>query len=783
MAELGRACLLGALAVCAYGIGVSLYGVRAGRRQLCVAGRRSVYGLAAILTVAFAVLELAFLRDDFAFNTVASTSSTTTPTFYNAAAVWSSQEGSLLLWAWLLSLWSSLVLFLTRERLREVAAYATAVLLGFGGFFISLMVFYATPFATTTPAPADGVGLDPLLRHPSMMIHPPMLYSGYTLCTVPFAFAVGALLARRVDAEWIRVVRRFALAAWLLLGIGILLGARWSYAELGWGGYWGWDAVENASLMPWLTGTAFLHSLMIQEKRGMLRVWNVSLVLATGTLAIMGTFLVRSGILSSIHAFGGATLGVPFVALIALLVAGSIYLVVSRRELLRSPHRLDSLLSREAIFLANNLVLVGLCFVIFWGTYFPLISEALTGRAASVGPPWFDRYTVPLALVLVLLSGVGPVIAWRRATVANARRNFLAPSALALGTLAALLGAGVREKPLALALFCCAAFVLGSIAQELSRGARARRAMAGEAAPRALLELVRRNRRRYGGYTVHVGMAVLFVGVAASSSFQHASELGLSPGQATRVGTYTIRYVRPTATVTPQGDRAHTGATLSLGAVLDVSRHGRHVATLRPSRGFYDSGDPSQGSVGHLIGGQAVSHVSMSASIARDVWSAVAPDVEAPALKRIVAAGNRTIPLVRPDEGEIVLAYLARAYLQHPPPAQFHLIVSPLVMWIWIGGLISFGGALIAIWPAPGAVRRRVRAPGFARAPLEAARAAKYREIRELELDYRMGKLSREDYRATDAALRVEALALLDRVEAPATTTPEPEPAEPVLSS
>src|SRR3984893_9278194 len=435
MAGLGRVCLLLALAVCAYGIGASLYGVRTGRVEFTASGRRSVYALAGVLTVAFAVLEIAFLRNDFTFNTVAETSSRTTPAFYRAAAVWSSQEGSLLLWAWLLSLWSSLALFLLRRRMRDVAAYATAILLGLGGFFISLMIFYATPFATTSPKPAEGVGLDPLLRFPTMVIHPPMLYSGYTLCTIPLAFGIGALLARRVDADWTRVVRRFAFAAWLFLGAGILLGARWSYAELGWGGYWGWDAVENASLMPWLTGTAFLHSLMIQEKRGMLKVWNMSLVLATGTLAVMGTFLVRSGILSSIHAFGGATLGVPFVALIGVLIAGSIYLVVSRRDMLRSQHRLDSLLSRESIFLANNLVFVGLCFVIFWGTYFPLISEALTGQEASVGPPWFDRYTVPLALMLVLLSGVGPVIAWRRATLANARRNFAAPPGSALLTI------------------------------------------------------------------------------------------------------------------------------------------------------------------------------------------------------------------------------------------------------------------------------------------------------------------------------------------------------------
>jgi len=720
MAGLGRACLLLALAVCAYGVWASIYGVRSGRLEFSVSGRRSVYALAGILTVAFVVLEIAFLRNDFTFNTVADTSSRTTPAAYRASAVWASQEGSLLLWAWLLSLWSSLALFLTRDRMRDVAAYATAILLGFGGFFISLMLFYANPFATTHPAPAEGQGLDPLLRFPTMMIHPPMLYSGYTLCTIPLAFGMGALLARRLDADWIKAIRRFAFAAWLFLGVGILLGARWSYAELGWGGYWGWDAVENASLMPWLTGTAFLHSLMIQEKRGMLKVWNVSLVLATGTLAIMGTFLVRSGILSSIHAFGGATLGVPFVALIGILIAGSIYLVVSRRDMLRSQHRLDSLLSRESIFLANNLVFVGLCFVIFWGTYFPLISEALTGQEASVGPPWFDRYTVPLALILVLLSGIGPVIAWRRATLANAWRNFLAPLTFALLTLLVLLAAGIADKPGAIAMFCIAAFVFGSIGQEFFRGVRARRAMAGERMPVALLALVRRNRRRYGGYIVHLGIAVIFIGVAASSSFQHASELGLSPGRSTHVGAYTIRYVRPTATITPKYDAAHTGSTLSLGAVLDVSKGGRHVATLNPSQGFYASQDASQGSVGSLIGGQPVSHISMDAGVTRDIWSAIQPNIEAPQIKRILTAGNRTLT---PEDALVAIGVLARTYLQHPPTAQFHFIVSPLVMWIWIGGLIVFGGGLVAIWPAPSAVRRRVAARSRARAVRGLARA------------------------------------------------------------
>ncbi|HEY1833245.1 MAG TPA: cytochrome c-type biogenesis CcmF C-terminal domain-containing protein [Solirubrobacteraceae bacterium] len=708
MAGLGFACLLMALLVCAYGIGASIYGVRTGRVEYSESGRRSVYALAGILTVAFIVLEAAFIRDDFAFNTVADTSSRTTPLFYRAAAVWSSQEGSLLLWAWLLSLWASLALFLTRKRMRDVAAYATAILLGFGGFFVALMVFYANPFATTRPAPVEGVGLDPLLRFPTMMIHPPMLYSGYTLCTIPLAFGMGALLSRRVDAEWIKAIRRFAFAAWLFLGAGILLGALWSYSELGWGGYWGWDAVENASLMPWLTGTAFLHSLMLQEKRGMLKVWNVSLVLATGTLAIMGTFLVRSGILTSIHAFGGATLGVPFVCLIGLLIAGSIYLVVTRREMLRSEHRLDSLMSRESVFLLNNVVLVGLCFVIFWGTYFPLISEAVTGQEASVGVPWFDRYTVPLALVLVLLSGIGPVIAWRRATLANARRNFLTPIACALATFVVLLVAGIEQKTTAIILFCCAAFVFGSVGQEFFRGTRARVAMAGESPPAALLALVRRNRRRYGGYIVHLGIAVMFIGVAASSSFQHATEpANLSPGQSVHAGKYDFTYVRPTATITPKYDEAHTGSTLALGAVIDVSDHGRHVATLTPSEGFYASGEAEQGSVGSLIGGQPVSHISMHGSVSKEIWSAIQPDIEAPVLAKIISTGNKTLP---PEDGLVALAYLARQYLKHPPPAAFHFIVSPLVLWIWFGGAIGLLGGLIAIWPAPSTVRRRVTA-------------------------------------------------------------------------
>ncbi|MEA2290250.1 MAG: cytochrome c-type biosis protein CcmF [Solirubrobacteraceae bacterium] len=727
MAIVGRACLILALAVCVYGVAASLYGARARRSEWAESGRRAVYALAFLATVSFAVLEIAFLRSDFSFGVVASHSSTTTPAFYRGAAAWSSQEGSLLLWLWLLSLWSSLVLFLTRRRLRDVAPYATAVLLVFGAFFSALLVFSASPFQTLAVVPQEGMGLNPLLRHPSMMIHPPMLYSGYTLFAVPFAFAIGALIVRRVDAEWIRATRRFALGAWFFLGIGILLGARWSYAELGWGGYWAWDPVENASLMPWLTGTAFLHSVMIQEKRGMLRVWNVSLVLATGTLAILGTFLVRSGILDSIHAFGASTLGLPFVTLIGVMIAGSIALVVTRRDILRSEHRLDSLLSREAAFLGNNLVLVGLCFVVFWGTFFPLISEAVTGTKAAVGPPWFDRYTVPLALVLVLLSGIGPVIAWRRATAANLRRAFLWPGAAVAVTLVVLLAAGVTGSVPALIMFMAGAFVLTVVAQELWRGVGARRAMAGEAPPLALINLIRRNRRRYGGYIVHVGMAVLFVGVAASSAFQQARDVQLSPGQKAEVGGYEVTYVRATAGI---GQRDGRLEKISFGAVLDVRRDGRKITTLRPEKGYYPSQDArGLGPVGRFFEGEATSEVGMKAGLGRDLWTAMSPDVGK--LRPIIDRGDKAFANVEgkiPPEMEAMflgqaIRGLVERYRSQPPPATFRVLSTPMVAWIWIGGLIVFAGGLVAMWPTADARRGRVRAGYAARLARDLGRA------------------------------------------------------------
>ena len=724
MPTAGRACLIIALAVCVYGIAVSLHGARSGRRELVASGRRAVYVLAGLLAVAMVILQSAFVRSDFGFALVASHSSTTTPLFYRLTAVWSSQEGSLLLWVLLLSLWSSLVLYACRHRLREVAPYATAVLLGFGAFFCGLLVFLESPFTQLAAPPAEGVGLNPLLRHPSMMIHPPMLYSGYTLFAIPFAFAVGALVTRRLGAEWIRHTRPFTLAAWFLLGMGIVLGARWSYSELGWGGYWAWDPVENASLMPWLTGTAFLHSVMIQEKRGMLKVWNVSLVLTTGVLAILGTFLVRSGILESIHAFGASTLGVPFLVLIVVMIGGSIALVASRADALRSEHRLDSLLSREAAFLLNNLVLVGLCFVVFWGTFFPLISEALTGEEASVGPPWFNRYITPLALILVLLSGIGPLIAWRRATAANLRRNFALPVAAGVVVLVALLAAGVTSSVPALLMFAFAAFVLGAVGQEFWRGVRARRAMARESVPVALVSLVRRNRGRYGGYLVHVGVAVLFCGVAASSAFQNQELVSLRPGQTATVGGYAVTYVKPTSRlVAASNGRLER---IDLGADLRARRGDDAPRVLHTYKSYFPSTDPSLGPVSRFFEGESTSEVGLQAGVRRDLWTAVAPDIAR--LAPVIDEGDKVFSRARLSDEQRgaflaeALGGISRSYVRNPPPATFRIIASPLVTWIWLGALIVFCGAAIALWPAGRGARRPARAEGLARVARELTR-------------------------------------------------------------
>ena len=740
MAPVGRLLLILGLVTTLYGMGASLYGARAGGRAWVDSGRRAMYALLGMTAIAFVILDVAFVSSDFSYNVVAEGSSTTTPTLYRVAAIWSTQQGSLLLWLLLLSGWSSLALFLTRRRVREIAPYAQAVLFGLTAFFGGLLVFFANPFTTSSVAPTEGAGLDPLLRHTTMMVHPPMLYSGYTLMMVPFAFAVGALISGRLGAEWIQVTRRFALAAWLCLGVGILLGARWSYTELGWGGYWAWDPVENAALMPWLCTTAFIHSIMIQEKRGMLKVWNASLVLASGALAVIGTFLVRSGILSSIHAFvSDPTLNFSFVALIAVMVIGSITLVTWRREQLRTEARLDSLVSREAVFLFQNLVLVALTAVIFWITFFPLISEAITGTQISVGPPAFRPFVVPLALIVVVLSGVGPIIAWRRVTLAKLRRSFALPVlATAVALIVLLVVPGVIDHKLALIMFCAGTFVVSSVVQEFIRGVRARRAMTAEAPLVALGALVRRNRHRYGGYIVHAGVALALVGVAASTSFQQSRTATIAPGQSVQLDGYTIRYVRPTATATPE--------KISFGAILAVTSGRQQIATLHTSYGLYPSQDPTR-PIGRFFDGSNETRVGLKSGPLQDIWTAINPNVSA--LQGLINQGDARFTKFLDDAmampaaqrtralselyslRDLAIRGLAQRFVNHPWAPTFLFIVSPMVTWLWAGALIAAFGGLLALWPLPPPRRRRVTPPSPRDEPGEAAAAP---EVRAREL-------------------------------------------------
>jgi cytochrome c-type biogenesis protein CcmF len=737
MALVGRTLLILDLVVAVYGLGASLYGVRHGRAWVDSA-RRAMYVLFGITLFAFVILDVAFISSNFSYNVVATSSSTTTPFFYRAAAIWSTQQGSLLLWVLLLSLWSSLALLVSRNKVREIVPYAQAVMFGFAVFFVGLNTIFANPFATSSNPPAEGAGLDPLLRHTTMMIHPPMLYSGYTLLTIPFAFAIGALITRRLGAEWVQLTRRFALAAWLALGIGILLGARWSYTELGWGGYWAWDPVENAALMPWLCVTAYIHSIMIQEKRGMLKVWNASLILLTGTLSIVGTFLVRSGILSSIHAFvSDPTLNISFVVLIATMVGGSIWLVVSRRDSLRSEARLDSLISREAVFLFQNLLLVALTAVIFWVTFFPLISEAITGTQVSVGPPAFRPFVVPLALLVVALSGIGPIIAWRRVTVAKLRRGFALPLLFGVAVLVALLVlTDATRHVLALLMFVFGSFVLAAVLQEFVRGVRARRAMSGEAPPMALFALVRRNRRRYGGYIVHAGFAVALIGVAASTSFQHQRYAYLRPGQSAPIDGYVVKYVKPVASATAQ--------KLSFGADLAVYKGGHLVTTLVTSDGYYPSQDSTMGVLGRFFGGSQESRVGLDSGFTHDFWAVVS--VNLTPLQTLINNGDAVFgkalssAAALPPSQQLAqvnriyglrdqaIRELTNRFISHPWTATFLLEVSPLVMWLWLGAIICAIGGLIALVPAP-PPRRRGRMPVAVPAPAAAAAPMPVREL------------------------------------------------------
>jgi cytochrome c-type biogenesis protein CcmF len=793
MASLGSA-LLGLAFLAALAAGALALAGRNGDERLLTLSRRTVYGFCGLITACVVIIETAFARDDFSFNIVQQHSSIETPAGYKLAAMWSSQEGSLLLWAFVLSIAASAALWATRRRLRDLVPWATAVMMGVAAFFTGLMLFApdVDPFAAAhvtaangmSVTPSDGIGLNPLLQHPSMMIHPPMLYSGYVAFTVPFAFAIGALVTRRLDAEWIRATRRFALIAWAFLGLGLLLGARWSYTELGWGGYWAWDPVENAALMPWLLGTAFLHSIMVQEKRGMLKVWNASLIVGTFSMALLGTFLVRSGVLQSIHAFGDNTVGPYILGLIGVVLVGSTALIVSRLDDLRSQKRIDSLASREAVFLVNNLLLVGMTAVIFWGTFFPLISELFTGEKASLAAPWFDRYTTPLAILLVLFTGIGPLLAWRRLSWESAKRVFRLPLAVAAATtLGLVLGTDAEDNFWALALFAFAAFALAGLGQEFWTGAAARRRLTGEPGGQALVGLVSRNRRRYGGYIVHAGVAVLLIGVAASSSFQTNRDVELRPGEEATVAGRTIAYVKPTVAVDAE--------KFTFGSVLRVEEDGKVVGYLRPSRRFFRPTGQETGTIGSFFAGEATSEVGLRTGLGHDLWIAEQPNIAE--VQRGVRAADRGfqacirgVPgsppeckalgaLMRASVGNprrealalrqisklqaLAAEDVAEGFLASKAPSTFKVIVNPLVTWMWIGGIIALAGAMIALWPSRGR-----RCGALVRTEADARKEAKYREIRDAELDHAAGKLSDEDFAALDAELRQEALEILDGV-------------------
>ncbi|HJS70209.1 MAG TPA: cytochrome c biogenesis protein CcsA, partial [Gaiellaceae bacterium] len=511
MPELGRAALVAAFGLILYAVIVGAYAAWRGRRRLLDSATNALFAAFAAVGVASLVLLAALARNDFSLDYVARLTSRELPNGYTLAAFWSGQEGSLLLWLLVLTGAATAAVALNRRLVREVLPWTVPIIGGVALFFAFLLVVVASPFDTQA-APADGAGMNPSLQNPYMIAHPPMLYLGYVGLTVPFSFAMAALASRRVDERWIVVTRRWTLAAWTFLGFGILLGAKWAYEEVGWGGWYAWDPVENAALMPWLVATAFLHSVMVQEKKDMLRVWNVILVAGAFALSLFGTFLTRSGVISSIHSFTQSSIGPFFLGFIAVVAAFSIVLIITRLPQLRSKTRMESLVSREAAFLYNNLFLVALALTILWGVIYPLVSEAVRGVAVSVGAPYYDFFAIVFGLPLVLLMGIGPVVAWRRASLRSLARQLAWPTGVALAVGVLLLAGGAGSSPAGLIGYTLGAFVLTTIVLEFVRGTRARKSIGTGGWWPAFSGLVARNRRRYGGYVVHASIVLLLVG-------------------------------------------------------------------------------------------------------------------------------------------------------------------------------------------------------------------------------------------------------------------------------
>jgi len=629
------------------------FAARTRRRRLAASAANALLAAFVASAVASAVLLAALLRHDFGFSYVASRTSKELPTAYTISAFWGGQEGSLLLWLLVLTGYAAVAVLFNRRASPELTVWAVPVLALVAVFFSFMLVAVASPFAMQTPPP-DGAGLTPSLQNPYMLAHPPLLYLGYVGLTVPFAFAMGALLARRTDERWIVATRRWTLVAWLALGIGQLLGAHWAYVEVGWGGYFAWDPVENAALMPWLAATAFLHSVMVQERKGMLRVWNVLLVVLAFCLSLFGTFLTRSGIVSSIHSFTQSSIGQWFLGFICVVTFGSLALVFSRLPLLRAKTRLESLVSREATFLYNNLLLVALCLTILWGVLWPILSEAVQGESSAVRGPYYNFFLRSFGLPLLLLMGIGPLIAWRRASLRALRRTFAWPAAVALLAGGALLALGAGSSRIGLVGYTFSAFVLSAIALEFVVGTRARHALTGAGWARSFTELVGRNRRRYGGYVVHVAIVLLAIGVIGSSAYDSSSEARLRPGESLEVGSYALRY---------RGlEQRKTAHATEVRAVVDVQRDGRPLGTLRAGKNRYPiEGRPPE--------------VSNEVAIRSDLLTGedlflIAEQIDA----------NGTV------------------YLK--------ALVNPLVNLIWLAGFVFLAGGGIVLWPDARAQRR-----------------------------------------------------------------------------
>jgi cytochrome c-type biogenesis protein CcmF len=643
MAELGRAALFICLGLSGYAAIAGVYAARRGRRRLAGSAQNALVAAFGATTVAAGVLVAALVRRDFGFTYVYEHTSRALPDRYAVSAFWGGQEGSLLLWLFVLTGFAAAAVFLNRRAAPELLAWVTPVLAVVTGFFAFLLVAVASPFATQA-APADGLGLNPSLQNPYMMIHPPFLYLGFVGLTVPFAFAIGALLARRTDELWIVSTRRWTLAAWTFLGFGQLLGAHWAYVEVGWGGFYAWDPVENAALMPWLAATAFLHSVMIQEKRGMLKLWNMLLVIGAFCLALFGTFLTRSGVVDSIHSFTQSSIGPWFLGFITFVVAGSLALVYLRLPLLRAKTKLESIVSREAAFLYNNLLLVAFCLTILWGVVYPILSEAVRGERYTVGAPYYNFFLVVFGVPLLLLMGIGPLIAWRRASLRSLGKTFAWPAGVSLVVGVALVALGAGSSPTGLVAYTFCAFVLASIVLEFARGTRARQTIAGGSLVAAFSGLVGRNRRRYGGYVVHAAIVLLAIGIIGSSAYDTVTERRLASGEVMRVGDYELAY---RGAVQREGQNA-----LEQRALVDVRKDGRSLGRLAPGKNHY----------------RAEQQVSNEVAIRSDWLTA----------EDLFLHAQRIYP-----NGDV----------------QLRVFVKPLVNLLWVAGFVFLLGAVVAMWP------------------------------------------------------------------------------------